>query len=287
MLHEITLLQKLAIFNEYFLTHKHPGPVREKRLIFNSEPIDPTQFAEEIHAFEDRFSISTLDHIKYLDTNFPIWHITSRPTNTDAKNILICSGIHGYETASVTAIPKLLETYNAEQFPNINLNIISPINPVGAALKSRYNGEGLDINWDFQKFATKEARVVRDYMSQSRPDFILNLHEGPQTGAFIVSKTKSNEAMTIAEKLQEQGIPMAQKTFLSKKLKTPGYMEFGPMDTLGARMIKLHTLGYYAHTQGIPALTFESPWDDTLEKRVGYQLAFLRNTFAVFQEDKN
>jgi hypothetical protein len=140
------------------------------------------------------------------------------------------------------------------------------VNAIGAAELSRFNADGYDINRDFVRFRTEEARVVRRTLDEFRPDFVLSLHEGPQDAAFMFANRHVDVALAkrLLAVLEASGTELAAKDYFGLPLRPPGLSASSPVQraVLGvwAATLKMMAVNEYAAHQGIPEVTLESSW---------------------------
>src|SRR5690606_32698779 len=118
----------------------------------------------------------------------------------------------GNEHAGILAVPEIL-AHTVE--PAVRLVVLAPVNPVGAAEMSRYNGDGFDINRDFVRFETREARAVRRVVEEERPDFVISLHEGPQDRSFMFLNRHIDAALArrLARAIEAGGTALAEHDY--------------------------------------------------------------------------
>ncbi|RZK58071.1 MAG: carboxypeptidase [Pedobacter sp.] len=107
--------------------------------------------------------------------------------------VMIWSQMHGDEATGTMA---LFDLFNFLQSDNelvkeINTNcqlfIIPMVNPDGAEIFTRRNAQQIDINRDYLKQASKEAKILKNARDEIKPQFGFNLHD--QTTLWSVSKS--------------------------------------------------------------------------------------------------
>jgi hypothetical protein len=225
---------------------------------------EPEAFEREVRAFEDRYDIVEEARLEYRGTTRPMLSVSSRNAATAAKRLLIVSGIHGNEQAGILCIPEILERFDREG--PVAVRILTPANPVGAAETSRFNAGGYDINRDFIRFNTEEARVVRRTFEDLRPDFVLSLHEGPQDAAFLFANPHVDPALArrMLAALEAGGTTLAEKDYFGLRLKPTGLSASSPVQRTVLRVweatLKMMAVNAYAAKLGLPELTLESGW---------------------------
>jgi hypothetical protein len=264
----VTLRKDLSKFARYHLVRRaETYPARETEMGIVPLPFDLDRYVETIRGVAGaRFEVATEATVTYRDRDHPILSLRSRgesKTTKTKKTLLVLAGVHGNEHAGLLAVPPILETWSS---PNVRLVVLTPVNPVGAAEVSRFNAEGYDVNRDFVRFATTEARVVRDVYDRERPDFVISLHEGPQDATFMFTNRFVDAALgrALCDALADGGTTLAEKDYFGLRLDPPG---LSPSSVVGRAVTKLWaaTLGMkasiaYSEDRGIPEIVLESSW---------------------------
>lgn len=244
---------------------------------------DADSFASGLAAYGQRaFDVEVIERLTYLGRRYPMHRVCTQ--NRDARRrLLVLSGVHGNEEAGLLSVPRFLDTLAAHRTPEqVQVTIISPVNPVGAAHHSRYNGDGFDLNRDFHRFETVEARAVRREIDQQGPDFIVSLHEGPQDAAFMFANhhVEASTARRLLDRLQARGTELAEKDYFGRKLDIPGYAPSNrvtrALEALWLRTLGMRTTGGYAASLGIPEITLETSWKNAdADARIDVHVALL------------
>jgi predicted deacylase len=224
---------------------------------------EPDAFEQAIRSFADRYDVAEAGRVAYGGTARPILSVRSRQASP-SKRLLIVSGIHGNEQAGIVCIPEILERYPADG--PVAVHVLTPVNAVGAAELSRFNAHGYDVNRDFIRFRTEEARIVRQAFDDVRPDFVLSLHEGPQDAAFVFANrhVDGELARRLLAALEAGGTELATKDYFGLRLRPAGLSASTPVQR-GILRVWAATLGMmavneYAAGRGIPEVTLESGW---------------------------
>jgi hypothetical protein len=259
----VTRAELSALVRLHVKQRAYDWPAPDEGLGVVSLGYDPDAFAATIRSFGDRYDVVEEATVAYKDTTRPIFSVSSR-TPSPTKRLLIVSGIHGNEQAGIVSVPEILERY--DDSGTVAVRVLTPVNAIGAAEFSRFNGDGYDINRDFIQFRTEEAKLVRRAFDEFAPDFVLSLHEGPQDAAFIFANPHVDGALArrLLAKLEAGGTQLATRDYFKLPLKPPGLSASSPFQraVLGAweAGFKMRAVNAYAAAHGIPEITLESGW---------------------------
>ena len=283
--------RQLGLGVKYFLTPcAGDGPERNADFELKLPPLDLDAFYAELRGLEGDFDFEELGRIHYRGRDDPQFWIR-RPAPAGAPRMLIVAGVHGDERAALLAVPQLLAELAAEsptpkgvKPPYWDLSVLVPVNPVGSAYTSRYNGAGCDLNRDFGAFASEETRAVREVVERLDPDLVIAPHEGPQDGFFLIATADADPelARRAVAAVAEAGIPLARKSFLGLGLGSPGLSLEGAGVAAGKRLLGLGSLGTYMESLGVGTFTTESSWDsEDFETRIRSHVIAIRAVLAA------
>ena len=282
--------RQLGLGVKYFLTPcAGNGPERNADFELKLPPLDLDAFYADLHALEGSFDFEELGRIRYQGRDDPQYWIR-RPAPEGAPRMLIVAGVHGDERAALLAIPRLLVELAAEDrtprsdgAPRWDVSVLVPVNPVGSAQTSRYNGAGCDLNRDFGAFANEETRAVRNVTDRLEPDLVIAPHEGPQDGFFLIATADADPelARRAVAAVEDAEIPLARKSFLGLGLGTPGLSLEGDWVAAGKRLLGLGSLGTYMESRGVGTFTTESSWDsDDFDARIRSHVVAIQAVLA-------
>lgn len=264
LLVSLSACTRLMHAHKYFLRAcPADGPAAEEDFTIAYPPFNLAAYYSSLSSLGQRFHFEKAGVIQYFGADYPVFAIM--PTLHHHKpRVLVVAGVHGNEQAATLAIPRLLQALQSVGEERLAWQpiFLTPANPVGAAYRSRYNGQGCDVNRDFADFQTEEARIVRRIMEAVQPDLVLSLHEGPQQGFFMIATAaaRADYARRIVETLEKQGVTLARDSFLGWQLNQPGISVEGQAVAALKRWIGLGSLGTYLEAQGVGTLTLESGW---------------------------
>jgi hypothetical protein len=257
-------LQELRVFARLHLRQRaYDHPAQDQEMGVVSLGSEPEAFERDIRAFGDHYDVTEAARVSYRGTSRPILSVATRSAGA-TRRLLVVSGVHGNEQAGIVCIPEILERYDHDG--PVALRVLTPVNAIGAAELSRFNADGYDINRDFVRFRTEEARTVRRVLEEFRPDAVLSLHEGPQDAAFMFANRHVDPALArrLLRVLEDGGTTLAEKDYFGLRLRPPGLSESSPTQRailgLWAATLKMMAVNDYAGHQGIPELTLETSW---------------------------
>ncbi|MCA9672086.1 MAG: DUF2817 domain-containing protein [Myxococcales bacterium] len=280
------LPQKLRLFAKYHLTHQPArGPVADDEL---GHALLPFDLAAHYRALEHAPARerNELAVVSYGGVDYPILALAGGAAPPRARaRLLVLAGVHGNEHAGLFAAERLLEeaARPGSVYDHIELCVVSPVNPVGAAHGSRYNGDGRDINRDFVRLHTREGRAVMRAYQRFRPHCVVSLHEGPQQGTFVFGNSAVDDELAerLTRAIAESGAPLAAHDYFGRTLHPPGYAGQSRATVallwLWRQLIGMAATAELAGRDHVAELTVETPWRlDDAEQRIAAQLAAVR-----------
>jgi len=258
-----TLPEDLRIFAKYHLQRRvYDYPAVENELGIVDLGFEANAFAAAMRGIAGRYQVETLAEVPYRGGRYPIVCASSPPV-AGGRTLVVLGGVHGNEHAGILAVPALLERCDP---PGVRLVAVAPVNPVGAAHLSRYNADGFDINRDFVRFETAEARAVRSLIERERPDFVVSLHEGPQDGTFMFLNRHVDRglAQRLARSVAAAGTALATRDYFGRALDPAGVAAKSRavvlLEKLWAAALQMKATGAWCEDCGIPEITLESSW---------------------------
>lgn len=182
--------------------------------------------------------------------------------------ILAWSQMHGNESTTTKALFDFIKfIFQKEFFQNEikqflehnSLFILPMLNPDGAALYTRENGNNIDLNRDAQEVSQRESQVLQDVFNSVQPDLCLNLHDqrsiyGLDTGlgatvSFLAPSADIDRSITPA-----RAVAMSHIVGLAKQLQEliPG--QVGRYDD----SFNANCVGDTFQMAGVPTILFEA-----------------------------
>ena len=133
-----------------------------------------TQFAKH-----DDVTIERLGH-SYLGMPIDALTLGDGPTK-----VMMWSQMHGDENTATAALMDFLsftlapenDQWRSDWMQRITLKVIPMVNPDGAAVQTRFNAQGIDLNRDAKALRTLEGQVLMNAAKSFKPEFGFNLHD--------------------------------------------------------------------------------------------------------------
>jgi hypothetical protein len=230
------------------------------------------EYMLQLNASANLFS-KEVDSIKFENKYYTYFAINYQPKKFKRK-IMIIASVHGDEPAGALTIPLLLNdiTSNPSFYEGTALYIICPINPVGLAFTSRENGNGCNINRDFELQTQKETKNIIKAIQIQHPDLILDIHENHgefKTCLLANHIVGDNFGELICKQLTNASVELTSEPVgISNDVLSPnGWSKQG----LYERLVK-YTAGYgdlrgYGNSINLPVIALECDQSLSIEKR--------------------
>jgi hypothetical protein len=157
--------------------------------------------------------LTEIGRVVYPGMDAPIWRAAYRPFRADLKQVLVLAGTHGNETAGLEYALTLIERLRSAPAPDTlyDLDVIPMANPWGWVHDRPYTWGGVDIAGDFNRFNSKEARIIRRFLRDKRYDLVLDLREDPRAGGFYLRQYaigRIEASARIIDRLRTAGYPI-------------------------------------------------------------------------------
>ena len=172
------------------------------------------------------------------------------------------------------SIPLLLKdiTDNPKLYQNTAICIVSPLNPVGLANTSRENGNGCNINRDFELKTQKETNYIIKTIDVFKPNIVLDIHENHgefKTCLFANAKVTDFYGELICKDLSEKNIELESKPQgMSEKILIPkGWSKQSTYESLLKNLIGYGDLRGYGNSIDLPVIALECDESLQIEKR--------------------
>ncbi|WP_281546613.1 M14 family zinc carboxypeptidase [Pseudoalteromonas sp. PAR1] len=123
--------------------------------------------------------------LKQIGTSFQGQALNSLKIGNGPIKVMMWSQMHGDENTATAALMDFLSFITADENAKwltswqqkITLLIIPMVNPDGAAMQTRHNAQGIDLNRDAKALRTKEGQILMAVANEFKPDFGFNLHD--------------------------------------------------------------------------------------------------------------
>ncbi|MFC4993080.1 M14 family metallopeptidase [Rubritalea tangerina] len=98
------------------------------------------------------------------------------------RTVYLSAGMHGDEPAAPLALLELIEKRAIES--TCSWFICPVLNPTGLAAGTRENYQGIDLNRDYLKCASREVTAHKAWLEGKKIDFAISLHEDWESTGF-------------------------------------------------------------------------------------------------------
>jgi hypothetical protein len=255
----------------------------------NIKQVNLTEIDNRIDSFKDYFNIFVIKQIYYKKDTFKIYFIRNK-VDSATRKILIVSAIHGSEPSGYLAIPEILSEIrnNPQKYKRWNINVVSPLNPVGLSLFSRENECGCDINRDFKIFKTDQSVMIKDILNKTKYDIVLDLHEGTYRGHAILTNKIYDEKLnkSLKDYLSGHQYNLSDFAYSEKNISIRGFLKSYPRDNFLKYFDETKVLAQYNEDYGIMNITSES--DASLidmNKRIQGHLIVFKGIIDYYNEN--
>ncbi len=276
-------IEQVRTYMDLVRLRPYHSPVEETRLGIQELDFRLEDYYKKLNELMGSANLQSqqVGEVEYKGKKYSMYNI-SRVFDSSFPTMSVVTAIHGNEQAPLLASLQLLRELadNSSAFAGVNINVITPANPIGADYNSRYNGQGYDINRDFVRFHTPEARIIRDTLNLTKPDIVITNHEAARPKTFVGGLMISDSIKdAVLSELRRQNITLGRSGFLGIPLEEEGYLQFGKAfktaNALGS-LFDTATLEWYVSRNHIPSITIEtSCLSSDQEMRVNGQLAVI------------
>jgi len=275
----IALGSFLLIMKDLFILKGASKRGQFKSVRINEEEIDRNggtfKYADYIAQLKEAALSFTKqsDSIKFENKYYEFLTIKHEPKNY-TKKILIIASVHGDEPAGALSIPLLLKDIaeNPTSYQNTAICIVSPLNPVGLANTSRENGNGCNINRDFELKTQKETNYIINVIAIYKPALVLDIHENHgefKTCLFANSSVTDSYGELICKYLSEKGIELASEPQgISDNILEPnGWSKQSTYERVLKNFAENGDLRGYGNSINLPVIALECDQSLLIEKR--------------------
>ena len=190
------------------------------------------------------------------------------------KKILVITSVHGDEPAGALSIPLLLKdiTDNPTFYQNTAICIVSPLNPVGLAKTSRENGNGCNINRDFELKTQKETNYIIKVIDVFKPNLVLDIHENHgefKTCLFANPKVADSFGEIICKDLSKKTIELeSEPQGMNDNIMIPnGWSKQSTYERFLKDLVGYGDLNGYGNSNNIAVIALECDQSQSIEKR--------------------
>ncbi|MEL7118783.1 MAG: DUF2817 domain-containing protein [Bacteroidota bacterium] len=283
------LRRQLDLAYRYYINPcYYNGPVRQADFPQHFIEVDMEAYVEEIKSFES-FQVDILTTIPYSGHDLPILQADFGGIADKKKHrMLILAGVHGNETGATLAIPKIMAEMeqNHNYYKDWAINIVTPVNPVGTMMQSRYNENGCDLNRKMKSSQEKGIIIQSQVIDELKPNLILTLHEAPSKGFLIHPDPFSSDHFhnEILSAIEKEGIELATTDYFGKKMKVKGNAIISPFMRFLGSLIGVESLEQLVESRKISVITTESGWNSTdLFQRIDSHVLLFKAVIKYFE----
>jgi hypothetical protein len=181
------------------------------------------------------------------------------------EKVLIWSQMHGNESTTTKALFDFFKfiTTNKQVTKTLlskyTFYVLPMLNPDGAALYTRENVNGVDLNRDAQALSQRESKVLRSIFDALQPDLCLNMHDQrsifgikgpkPATLSFLAPSADILKTITPAREVA-MGLIVKMKTYI----KAHHHNQIGRFDD----SYNQNCVGDSFTSSGAPTILFEA-----------------------------
>ena len=181
------------------------------------------------------------------------------------KKVLIWSQMHGNESTTTKALFDFFKfiTSNKQATKDLlskhTFYVLPMLNPDGAALYTRENANGVDLNRDAQTLSQTESKVLKSIFDALQPDLCLNMHDQrsifgikgpkPATLSFLAPSADILKTITPARE-----VAMGHIVKMKNYIKAHHHNQIGRFDDT----YNQHCVGDSFTSSGAPTILFEA-----------------------------
>jgi len=199
------------------------------------------------------------------------------------QRVLIASGIHGDEPASVEAVLNFMETNagNYDLLSRFHFTIFPCNNPTGWEMNTRENWQGIDLNRQFAaRHPAPEVDLIMRTLQGRCFDLVFEMHEDVDAPGFylyeIADDPKDHIAEKIVEAVESMGYPVNYNSTI-EGMSAQGGIIRRSVNIKRFRKTRVPQAIYIYRTCGGHVITLEPPASMlSLEDRVRIELTALQ-----------
>jgi len=229
------------------------APARETGII--AAPIELPSYYGRLAALAKGLPVRELVQIRSGNYRMPVIHIG--PLGKRGRpRLLIVAGMRGNEPAAALAALSILADVrrSPERYSDVELHVITPASPIALLDQSPYGSFGCDVDRDFGRFRTPEARAIRAALQEISPRLVLTLHEGAHSRFSVVGDAAVPERWlrAAAAAAETEGLTLERPGFL-------GWFGDAGVAHAGWSAFPDGSLAAFAQSEKIGAMSSEGP----------------------------
>ncbi|MCL5103242.1 MAG: M14 family metallocarboxypeptidase [Armatimonadetes bacterium] len=227
-------------------------------------------------------SLETIGEFDAVGRTYPVFLLRLGCVGPDKVRVMIASGIHGDEPASVEAAMRFVEenSSNERLLSRFCFTIFPCNNPTGWELDTRENRNGVDLNREFgaRKPAPEVAILMRALEAEGKCfDLVFEMHEDVDAPGFYLYEIAENSTDHVGEHIIEKVASMGCPINMNPEIEgMPAKGGLIRRKTIRFRKTHVPQAIYIYRTCGGHVITLEPPVSMLgLEQRVKIELAAL------------
>jgi hypothetical protein len=223
----------------------------------------------------------------------PIWRAAYRPFQADLKQVLILAGAHGNEAAAVEVVLTLIQRLGSASgsTARYDMDIIPIANPWGWVHDGPFTPAGIDIAYDFTRFDSHEARIIRRFLREKRYDLVLVLREDPHATGFYLRRYALDAvdgSTRMVDRMRKAGYPMESDSGWNLFKPQNGMVDVPLWGLTYLRLTRQLTVGgYLRRNVGSVVFTVVTPANLPLADRIAMQRMAVEGLLAEYAAPRN
>ncbi len=220
---------------------------------------------ERLVADSNALTIRALGEVSYDGVSWPVLMLSRAPSGQCSTRVLLTGGIHGNEPAGTECLLQFAEVLSREAslYPGIAFDIIPVVNPWGWVYGQRQNGDGCDLNREFNTFKARESRLMREACKDKKYDIMVDLHEDSHANGFYLYRLANPDTeccRAMIDSVQAGGYPIHDGRVMKIFRTRNGIINCALWSLRLARVTRQLSLSNYFRLEGCPrTFLFESP----------------------------
>ncbi len=222
----------------------------------------------------DLLKLHVLGEVSYEGASWPVFMMSREPGGQVRMRALLTGGIHGNEAAGTECLMQFAEALSRDAtiYPGVAFDIVPVVNPWGWVHGRRRNGDGCDLNREFNTFKAREALLMREVFRQKNYDVMVDLHEDSHVNGFYLYRLANPDGElchAMIEQVRMAGLPVHDGRVMKIFRARDGIINCALWSLRLARVTRQLSMSNYFRLEGCPqTFLFESPRRLEMKSRV-------------------